>query len=74
MICAKAIASYLQAIANVFPFLALKGKGGPMCKVTGNKGRWRGTVYVCVLMVYVLGGRRVFVNPQPTHRENNFCS
>lgn len=65
MICAKEIASYL---VDGFPCLGPKGKGGSVYKreaqrATREPGKVAGK---CVCM---LGGGRVFVNPQPTQRQ-----
>lgn len=67
-ICAKEIASYL---VGVFPCLGPKAKVGRCARerprrCQGTKGR------VCVLG-WGGHGRSVFVNPQPTHRDNGFC-
>lgn len=73
MICAEE--TQARYLVGTFPFLGPKGKGGSVCKRGARKGTRGGgrepcmCVYVCVS--WEEGG--VFVNPQPTHRGNDFC-
>lgn len=76
MICAEVFSGYISSkvFSGYISFLRPQRQRwicveerGP----EGNKGRWQGTLHVCVC-VCVLGGGGVFVNPQPTHRGNDF--